>query len=96
MSTAGIARSQRSATPCVVSLLDGGGEVAASIADVSAPALELTPAVVQLHAADIGRCQLLVLDANLGQATLAAAVAAAAAAGVRVLFEPVSVPKAAR
>jgi len=73
-----------------------GGEVAASVADVAAPATELTPAVIQHHAADIAAAQLLVLDANLQQETLQAAVHLAAAAGVPVLFEPVSVPKARR
>lgn len=73
-----------------------GGEVAASVADVAAPATELTPAVIQHHAADIAAAQLLILDANLQQETLQAAVRLAAAAGVPVLFEPVSLPKARR
>lgn len=71
------------------------GEVAACVADVAAPAAELTPAVVQQHLAAIQQAGLLVLDANLQQPTLAAAAQAAAAAGVPVLFEPVSVPKSA-
>lgn len=66
------------------------------MADVAAPAVELTPRVVQRHAADIAAAQLLVLDANLPASTLAAAVQVAANAGVPVLFEPVSVPKAPR
>jgi pseudouridine kinase len=72
------------------------GEVAASVADVAAPAAELTPAVVQQHIADIAAAQLLILDANLQGPTLQAAACVAAAAGVPVLFEPVSVPKAPR
>lgn len=70
--------------------------MAASVADVAAPAVELTPAVVQQHRSDIAAAQLLVLDANLQANTLAAAAEVAAAAGVPVLFEPVSVPKAPR
>lgn len=77
-------------------MLFRGGEVAASVADVAAPAIELTPAVVQKHRSDIAAAQLLILDANLQAATLEAAVQIAAAAGVPVMFEPVSVPKAPR
>lgn len=66
------------------------------MADVAAPATELTPAVVQQHAAAIAAAGVLILDANLPAPTLAAAVRVAGAAGVPVLFEPVSVPKAAR
>jgi pseudouridine kinase len=51
---------------------------------------------VQQHAADIAAAQLLILDANLQAATLEAAAHVAAAAGVPVLFEPVSIPKAPR
>jgi hypothetical protein len=66
------------------------------VADVAAPAAELTPAVVQQHLPAVQQAGLLVLDANLQQPTLAAAAQAAAAAGVPVLFEPVSVPKSVR
>lgn len=72
------------------------GEVAASVADVAAPTVELTPEVVQQHAAAIAAAQVLILDANLPAATLQAAVQVAGAAGVPVMFEPVSVPKAPR
>ncbi len=73
-----------------------GGEVAASVADVAAPAVELTPALVQQHAAALAAAQVLILDANLPASTLQAAVNMAGAAGVPVMFEPVSVPKAPR
>lgn len=96
MSSAGVIRSSSASTPCVVAVLDRGGEVAACVADVAAPALELTPAVVQQNAAHIRRAGLLILDANLEAPTLVAAVQAAAAAGVPVLCEPVSVPKSCR
>ena len=96
MSTAGILRSKRASTPCVVAVLDRSGEVAACVADVVAPALELTPSVVQQHLQHRQQAGALVLDANLEADTLIAATQAAAAAGVPVLFEPVSVPKATR
>lgn len=66
------------------------------MADVAAPTVELTPAIVQQHAAAIAAAQVLILDANLPAATLQAAVQVAAASGVPVMFEPVSVPKAPR
>lgn len=80
----------------MVAVLDRSGEVAACVADVAAPAAELTPDVVQQHLPAIQQAGLLVLDANLQQQALAAAAQAAAAAGVPVLFEPVSVPKSVR
>eukprot|EP00775_Hariotina_reticulata_P012190 gene12190-12327_t len=96
MSTAGISRTRKASTPCVVAVLDRSGEVAACVADVVAPALELTPAVVQQHLQHIQQAGMLVLDANLEAETLIAATQAAAVAGVPVLFEPVSVPKSVR
>ncbi len=69
------------------------GEVAACVADVAAPALALTPAAVARAAPAIERASLLVLDANIDPATLAAAARVAVNAGVPVLCEPVSVPK---
>jgi pseudouridine kinase len=87
--------SSAAAVAATAALAHRGGEVAASVADVAAAA-KLTPAIVQQHAKHIATAQLLILDANLQAATLAAAAHVAAAAGVPVLFEPVSIPKAAR
>lgn len=69
--------------------------MAASVADVAAAEL-ITPAVVLQHKSVIHRAQLLILDANFDAPTLAAAAQLAAAAGVPVLYEPVSVPKSIR
>lgn len=72
------------------------GEVAASIAAVEAVEQQLTPARVAAMAPDITAAGLLVLDGNLSAASFSAACRAASDAGVPALFEPVSVPKAAR
>eukprot|EP00879_Flechtneria_rotunda_P029486 GHRR01031895.1.p1 GENE.GHRR01031895.1~~GHRR01031895.1.p1 ORF type:complete len:331 (+),score=133.45 GHRR01031895.1:946-1938(+) len=95
MSTSGLIRSSTASTPCVVSLLDRGGEIAASVADVAA-AKQLTPTVLQQYKQQIKQAGLLVLDANFSPDTLAAAAHLAATAGVPVLYEPVSVPKSVR
>eukprot|EP00878_Enallax_costatus_P033766 GHUV01037321.1.p1 GENE.GHUV01037321.1~~GHUV01037321.1.p1 ORF type:complete len:329 (+),score=129.42 GHUV01037321.1:2786-3772(+) len=95
MHMSGIIHSGNCSTASVVTLLDRTGEVAASVADVAAAAY-ITPGVVQQHASAIQQAQLLILDANFDAATLAAAAEIAAAAGVPVLFEPVSIPKSVR
>lgn len=72
------------------------GEVAACIADADAVEQQLTPERIQAFAADIWSSSMLVVDANMSQAALQAACSIASAAGVPVLMEPVSVPKAVR
>jgi pseudouridine kinase len=64
---------------------------------VGAVESHLTPSLLapKLHALLPTSC-LLVLDCNLTEEALAAAARGAAAAGVPVLLEPVSVPKSAR
>jgi pseudouridine kinase len=83
------------ATGTYTAVLDAGGDLAVAIADMAATD-GLAPADV-LGARDlIAASALLVLDGNLAPATVAAALDLAAAAGVRVVLDPVSVPKAAR
>jgi pseudouridine kinase len=82
-------------TGTYTALLDAGGELIAGVADMAAvDALS----AADLHAARdlIAEADLLVLDGNLAPATVGAGLDLAAAAGVRAVLDPVSVPKAAR
>ena len=98
------------ATPAVVSVLDGRGEVAASVADfeggggegggalAAAFGME-SAAAAALEAARVSRSTLVALDGNLAPAALAAVSSGLAAASfgrAPDLFEPVSVAKAGR
>ncbi|GAA5124449.1 pseudouridine kinase [Alloalcanivorax gelatiniphagus] len=77
-------------TGTYTALLDGHGELVAAVSDMAiVDALELDT----LHLDDAA---LVVVDGNLAPAQVAKVRAAAAAAGVPVAFEPVSVAKAAR
>eukprot|EP00873_Tetraselmis_striata_P029045 jgi/Tetstr1/449309/TSEL_003824.t1 len=87
-------------TPCVAVVFDETGEVGAAVADVAA--LE-APGEAEAHRAwirsftsDIAAAALVVVDANLDEATIGAVAEMASSAGVPVWFEPVSVAKAAR
>jgi pseudouridine kinase len=78
------------ATGTYTAVLDDRGELVAAVSDMATvDALELET----LHLTDAG---LVVLDGNLALPQAARVVEAAAAAGVPLAFEPVSVAKAAR
>ena len=86
-------RRVRPATGTYVALLDDGGELVSAVSDMAATA-EVAPADVAAAADLIAAADLVVLDGNLRADTLQAAWEAAVAAGVRVVIDPVSVPKA--
>lgn len=85
-----VRRVPATATGTYTAVLDDGGELVAAVSDMAAvDALVLET----VHLADAA---LLVVDGNLSPDQVAHVLAAAAAAAVRVAFEPVSVAKAAR
>ena len=81
------------ATGTYTAVLDADGELVAAVSDMAATEL-LAPADVDATAAVIAGARLVVLDGNLAGATLDRAAELAHAAGVPVVIEPVSVPKA--
>ncbi|MGZ4463887.1 MAG: PfkB family carbohydrate kinase [Nocardioides sp.] len=87
-----VRRSAR-ATGTYTAVLDADGELVVAVADMAATD-ELGPE--QVHAARdlLAGAGLVVLDGNLAPATLGLAADLASDAGVRVVVEPVSVPKA--
>jgi len=88
-----VRRSARS-TGTYTAVLDADGELVVAVADMTATD-ELAPEQVDAARDLIASAQLVVLDGNLGTATLGYALDLAGAAGTRVVLEPVSVPKAA-
>ena len=81
-------------TGTYVAVLDTDGELVVAVADMAATesiGVEDVDAVADAVAA----AELVVLDGNLTTATLARALEVCAAAGIRVVLDPVSVPKAA-
>ncbi|MFC7495467.1 MULTISPECIES: PfkB family carbohydrate kinase [unclassified Nocardioides] len=88
-----VRRSARS-TGTYTAVLDADGELVVAVADMAA-----TDGLTSEHvdgARDLlAAAALVVLDGNLATPTLALALDLAAAAGARVVLEPVSVPKAA-
>lgn len=80
-------------TGTYVALLDEGGELGWAVSDMEATA-EIGPADIDDAAHLIGGADLVVLDGNLSSETLQAAWDMALDAGVRVVIDPVSVPKA--
>jgi len=86
---------RRGATGTYTAVLDDAGELAVAVADMAAVE-SLTPEDVAAAADRIASADLVVVDANLRPATVTAALDVAAAAGVRAVVEPVSVPKAVR
>jgi len=82
------------ATGTYVALLDQDGELVSAVADMAASA-SLSTADVAHAAPLIATAELVVLDGNLPTEVLGAAWDAAVAAGVDVVLDPVSVPKAA-
>lgn len=87
-----VRRSAR-ATGTYTAVLDANGELVVAVADMTATD-ELDPEHVNAARDLISIAGLVVLDGNLSPSTLAFALDLATAAGVRVLLEPVSVPKA--
>ncbi len=81
------------ATGTYTALLDDDGELFAAVADMRASDA-VTPADLAPFARMLADAAVVVLDANLATDTLHAA--ATSATGVRVIVEPVSVPKATR
>ncbi|WP_341926357.1 carbohydrate kinase family protein [Nocardioides psychrotolerans] len=77
-----------------VAVLDERGELHVAVSDMSATAT-LRPEDMDVERAVIGAADLVVLDGNLQPDTMARAWELASAAGVRVVLDPVSVPKAA-
>ncbi len=88
-----VRRSAR-ATGTYTAVLDATGELVVAVADMAATD-ELSPDQVNAARDLVASARLVVLDGNLATATLTFALDLAAAAGVRVVLEPVSVPKAA-
>ena len=100
------------ATPVVAAVLDGEGEVAASVADTVTAERDIDPSWIANHARRIANAAAVVLDGNCSPEALAAATAAAkgddaGASDARdfnstsrrrplVWFEPVSVAKSTR
>jgi len=82
-------------TGTYTAVLDADGELAVAVSDMAATDA-LAPADVHAAGDLIAGAALLVLDGNLAPETVGCALDLAAAAAVRVVLEPVSVPKAAR
>ncbi|HET8614677.1 MAG TPA: PfkB family carbohydrate kinase [Actinomycetales bacterium] len=83
------------ATGTYVALLDDDGELVAAVSDMAA-ADELGPDQVDAVRDVIASAALVVVDGNLPPAAVDVALERAHLAGVRVIVEPVSGPKAAR
>lgn len=81
-------------TGAYVAVLDDTGELVVAVSDMAATEA-LSVADVQRAGDAIAAAGLVVLDGNLPRDALTTAWDLAAAAGVRVLIDPVSVPKAA-
>jgi pseudouridine kinase len=80
------------ATGTYLAVLEPTGELSVGVSDMAATA---TLGPEHLDPTLLGRADLVVLDGNLRADTLAAAWTVATDAGVRVVLDPVSVPKAA-
>ncbi|EFN56299.1 hypothetical protein CHLNCDRAFT_144692 [Chlorella variabilis] len=98
LSTGLISRLPGAATPTVSVVFDLGGEVAACVADVASLEARLAPPLLRAPAvaAALAAAPVVMLDGNLSAAALEEVCGQAAAAGVPVWFEPVSVPKSTR
>ncbi|MEO7125669.1 MAG: PfkB family carbohydrate kinase [Nakamurella sp.] len=82
------------ATGTYTAVLDATGELVVAVSDMAATA-ELSPIHIDAARDVIASADLLVLDGNLTSETLGYARNLGAAAGVRIIVESVSVPKAA-
>lgn len=74
-------------------ILDNTGELVVAVADMAATE-QLSPLAVEAARDVIGSAKMLVVDGNVPPGSAARALEIAYAAGVPVLLEPVSVPKA--
>jgi len=81
-------------TGTYVAVLDGDGEMVVAVADMAATEA-IGPSDVDAVVDVLGAAELVVLDGNLAAATLGRALDLCASQGVRVVLDPVSVPKAA-
>lgn len=86
---------REAATGTYTAVLDDAGELVVAVADM-AVVESLRPADVASVADRLTAADLVVIDGNLLPETVAAVLETAAAAGVRVVVDPVSVPKARR
>lgn len=82
-------------TGTYTAVLDAGGDLVVAVADMAATDA-LSAADVSAARDLISAAALLVLDGNLALATVGCALDLGAVAGVRVVLDPVSVPKAGR
>lgn len=82
-------------TGTYAAILSPSGELVVAVADMAATDL-VSPLVVEAAAGLIRGARILVLDGNLLPATVEHACEIAREAGVRVVLDPVSVPKAER
>uniref|UniRef100_UPI0028698BF2 PfkB family carbohydrate kinase n=1 Tax=Deinococcus sp. TaxID=47478 RepID=UPI0028698BF2 len=82
-------------TGTYTAVLDASGELIVAVAAMAAIDA-LTPAALQERRGTLRGAAWVVADGNLPEATLAHLLTLAADAGAAVVFEPVSVPKAAR
>ncbi|CAL9073528.1 pseudouridine kinase-like [Musa acuminata AAA Group] len=96
LSTEGILQSKSIRTPVVSIVFDSSGELAAAVASVEAVEKFLTPEFIKQFQSYICSAPMLILDANLHPKSIEFACQIAAAAGIPVWFEPVSVKKSTR
>ncbi|ALW90028.1 carbohydrate kinase [Deinococcus actinosclerus] len=90
-----VLRAPEVSTGTYTAVLDASGELLVAVAAMAAVEA-LTPAALQERRGVLRGAAWVVADGNLPEASLAHLLSLAAEAGVPVVFEPVSVPKAAR
>ncbi|MXV18252.1 carbohydrate kinase [Deinococcus xianganensis] len=90
-----VLRAPEVSTGTYTAVLDASGELLVAVAAMAAVEA-LTPAALQERRGVLRGAAWVVADGNLPEASLAHLLSLAAEAGVAVVFEPVSVPKAAR
>ncbi|MHA0042747.1 carbohydrate kinase [Deinococcus sp. PEB2-63] len=90
-----VLRAPEVSTGTYTAVLDASGELLVAVAAMAAVEA-LTPAALQERRGVLRGAAWVVADGNLPEASLAHLLSLAAEAGVSVVFEPVSVPKAAR
>jgi pseudouridine kinase len=99
MNSKGILSVPGGATPCVSIIFDGGGDVAASVADVALLETQLTAAQLAAYTRDIENSYSVLIDGDLSQDAIKAVCSVIRnCVGKRPLlfFEPVSAPKSMR
>ncbi|GAA5441688.1 carbohydrate kinase [Deinococcus caeni] len=90
-----VLRAPEVSTGTYTAVLDASGELLVAVAAMAAVEA-LTPAALQERRGVLRGAAWVVADGNLPEASLSHLLSLAAEAGVPVVFEPVSVPKAAR